>query len=240
MVVARPVERRRRRSRPAPRSPARWCDCNRGTGIGPRAPRCRRRRDSARRRHPTVTPPAARACRSVLPHRGSRSSSRAVVVCRPRWSPARTSPVACTSVPTSAFTSVDFPTPDAPMSAIVRLSEARARMSSTPTPDTELVRTTSTPGAESLAELDRRVDVRLIGFVGFRERDNRVRSALVRQHEFAFEPAQRSGRWRATARRARRRRSPPRLAGRAPRPPSGRLATNADRRGNTATIRSSR
>ena len=152
----------------------------------------------------------------------------------------RTSPVACTSVPTSAFTSVDFPTPDAPMSAIVRLSDASARTSSTPTPDTELVSTTSTPGAASSASCDRRVDdVGLVDFVGLRQHDNGRRAALVRQHELAFEPAD--------VRAVRERLHDEHdvdvrghdLRARVPVPSIGSPRTNADRRGNTATTRSS-
>ncbi len=54
------------------------------------------------------------------PPPGSDTSSRAVVVCRPRWSLSRTSPISWVARPTSAFTSRDFPTPDAPISATVR------------------------------------------------------------------------------------------------------------------------
>ena len=45
---------------------------------------------------------------------GSRTSSRWVVVWRPRESSSRTAPVRSRSVPSSALTSVDLPTPDEP------------------------------------------------------------------------------------------------------------------------------
>ena len=84
------------------------------------------------------------------PPPGSRTSSRAVVVWRPRWSPSRTGPVSCTSAPTSRLTSVDLPTPDAPINASVRLSLASARISSMPSPVRELLTITSTPITEAL------------------------------------------------------------------------------------------
>ena len=128
----------------------------------------------------TSTPPSGRS-----------TSSRAVVVWRPRWSVARTSPVACTSAPTSAFTSVDFPTPDAPISATVRpvagvgaqLVDAGARDGAR-----------DDHGRADGGALDRSdIGARSrSGFASARsafvEHDDRVGAALEREHQLAFEP----------------------------------------------------
>ena len=83
---------------------------------------------------------------------GSRTSSRWVVVWRPRESSSRTAPVRWRSLPSSALTSVDLPTPEEPSTTAVRpggrWSSARA---ATPSPvSAEIVRT-STPGATASA-----------------------------------------------------------------------------------------
>ena len=96
---------------------------------------CDPQRDCAQTRVSTSTPPS-----------GSGTSSRAVVVWRPRWSVERTAPVACTSAPTSRFTSVDLPTPDAPISATVTPRRHAAQVFDAGEL-TELVTTTPRPGA---------------------------------------------------------------------------------------------
>ena len=58
------------------------------------------------------------------PSPGSGTSSAATVVWRPRWSPSRTAEVAWRSLPSSALTSVDLPTPLAPRNVRVRLPAA--------------------------------------------------------------------------------------------------------------------
>jgi len=58
----------------------------------------------------------ARAARRVDDARasGERCRDRTVVVCRPRLSSARTTPIAWTACPSSVLVSVDFPAPDEP------------------------------------------------------------------------------------------------------------------------------
>ena len=99
---ARPAPRRARRARPrpAPRSPAPGRARSRGSGTAARAPRCRRTRagsPSSATHNVTARRPGVS---TSTPPSGQQHELRAVVVCRPRWSLARTSPVACTSAPT--------------------------------------------------------------------------------------------------------------------------------------------
>src|SRR3954466_11357194 len=61
------------------------------------------------------------------PAPGSRYSSRAVVVCRPRPSPSRTSRVGATVRPARALARLDLPTPEGPPMAAVRPGSATAR-----------------------------------------------------------------------------------------------------------------
>ena len=79
-------------------------------------------------------------------------SSTAVVVCRPRWSPSRTSATRCANRPVNAFTNVDFPTPLAPSNAIVSFPPTRARSASTPSPLTPLAHSTGTPAATASSD----------------------------------------------------------------------------------------
>ncbi len=81
---------------------------------------------------------------SSTPPPGTGISDRNVVVWRPRWSLSRTSPVTATSLPTIAFTRVDFPTPDGPSSTAVRPGRSAAVISSIPAPVLALTTITST------------------------------------------------------------------------------------------------
>ena len=116
-----PRRARRVRSRRAPRSrvPGR-ASSSWNRQLGASASMSENDAAQARRRRPTARPSADPACRRATHRPGAATSSRAVVVWRPRWSFSRTSPIACTAAPTSPFTSLDLPTPDAPMSATVR------------------------------------------------------------------------------------------------------------------------
>ena len=79
---------------------------------------------------------------------GRRTSSRWVVVWRPRESSSRTAAVRCRSLPTSALTSVDLPTPDEPSTTAVRPgARCASRSASTPAPVSADTARTSTPGA---------------------------------------------------------------------------------------------
>ena len=140
------------------------------------------------RRRPIARPRAVPACRRGHRRRAASTSSRAVVVWRPRWSPSRTAPVSCTSAPTSWFTSVDLPTPDAPMSATVRLPCAIARNRSRPSPVSAL-------GHDDLDAHRRTADVvaslldrGLVDGVGLGQHDDRRRATLEGEHQLALEP----------------------------------------------------
>src|SRR3954471_6346533 len=61
------------------------------------------------------------------PPPGSTCSSRAVVACRPRPSPSRTSRVPATVRPASALARLDLPTPEGPTMAAVRPGPTTAR-----------------------------------------------------------------------------------------------------------------
>ena len=110
---ARAAPRRARRARPraCTAQPGSWScaqSWNRHCGASASMSANARRNPSSATHSVTARRPGVS---TSTPPSGSSTSSRAVVVCRPRWSLARTSPVACTSAPTSPFTSVDFPTP---------------------------------------------------------------------------------------------------------------------------------
>ena len=123
LVVAVGEAARARRAPPRPRT---WC-------------RARRRR----RRRPTPRSPGVST--STAPP-ASGTSSRCVVVCRPRPS-ARRSPVAMTSRPASALTRLDLPAPDGPTATSVAPGASSARRPSSPRPVSTLTAWTSTPRA---------------------------------------------------------------------------------------------
>ena len=124
-----------------------------------------------------MTPPAA-----------SRISSRCVVVCRPRWSSSRTSFVASSSSPASAFTIVDLPTPDEPSRTAVRFGSSHGR--SCVEPRAGLRRHGERRARAERDRLDL-VEVRrdVVDEVGLRQQDDRLRAALPRHREVALEPA---------------------------------------------------
>ena len=120
---------------------------------------------------------------------GSRTSSRWVVVWRPRESSSRTAPVRWRSWPSSALTSVDLPTPDEPRTTAVRPG-GRWSSASAATP--------SPVRAEIGPDLDARGDGlggdaepgRVVRDVGLVEHDDRGGAAGPRDREVALEAAQ--------------------------------------------------
>ena len=120
------VERTRPRSPRGPRSRARDRAGSRRTGSRSRARRCRRTSRRARRRRRPGRARASPACRGRArapgSGRGAGGWSCGGRGRRPRGSPA----VASTISPASALTSVDLPTPDEPMRAVVRPSASRS------------------------------------------------------------------------------------------------------------------
>ena len=117
----------------------------------------------------------------------SGTSSRCVVVCRPRPS-ARRSPVAMTSRPASALTSVDLPAPDGPTTTSVAPGASSARSGSSPWPVRHADR----------VHVDRerhRRDLRghAVGVgheVGLRQDDDRRRPRAPRQREQPLDAAE--------------------------------------------------
>ena len=101
------------------------------------------------------------------------------------------SPVACTSSPTSPFTSVDFPTPDAPMSATVRSGVGERAQAIEPgaghrarDDDLDVGR-----GRAARARPRVRRSARSTRSA-FDKHDHRIGAALEREHELALEPAE--------------------------------------------------
>ena len=121
------------------------------------------------------------------PPPGSSTSSRAVVVWRPRWSFSRTSPTACAERPTSPLTSRDFPTPDAPMSAIVRSGTGERAQALEPDARDRAGDDDVDAGRGRACDLHTVFGIGLVDEVGLREHDDRRRAALERENELAFE-----------------------------------------------------
>ena len=116
---------------------------------------------------------------------GNGTSSRCVVVWRPRESFSRTSRVSCRSWPTSRLISVDFPTPDDPSSATVvaQLQVGEQLLD----PASELrADGVDGHGARNAGDL-RAARLQIVGEVGLVEDDHGPRAALPRHREVPLE-----------------------------------------------------
>ena len=149
----------------------------------------RRRRTSPRapRPPPRAGARACRGCRARARRREARSA-RAPSWCAGRARRRRGSPSSpARSSPSSAFTSVDLPTPEEPSRTTVRPGPRYGSSSSRPSPVTELTGWTGTPIAtDSISAI---AAVGVLGQVELRQHDHRVGAALPREREVPLEPA---------------------------------------------------